>query len=172
MKVLHDWDRLELEGGWAKRRSISLFLYCLVRKFNFLKYIKYFRENAEQIEAEQLAYMETLIKLNRLCKVNMIFGIRDEVHDTHAEGIDKLTLKHKLDVRRHIHIGENDDPYRVRSWIPPLPEQTINSWHFDTKYAVGKKEKLKKNERPIFHVDRPFHLALYIDYLYEVIEPD
>ena len=172
MKVLHDWDRLELEGGWAKRRSISLFLYCLVRNFNFLKFIKYFRENAERIEAEQLAYMETLIKLNELCKVNMIFGIRDQVHDVHGEEIDRLAKIYRLDVRRHIHIGKNHEEDRIRSWLPPLPDQTKNSWHFDTKLAKGEKIKLKKNERPIFHVDRPFHLALYIDHLHEVINPD
>lgn len=172
MSVLHDWDRLELQGGWARRRSISLFLYWLVRKLTLLRHIKYFRENAEKIEAEKLAYMETLIKLNKLCKVNMIFGIRDQVHDVHGAEIDRLAKIYKLDVRRHIHIGENHKEDRIRSWLPPLPEQTKNSWHFDTKYAKDEKVKLKKNERPIFHVDRPFHLALYIDYLHEVIESD
>lgn len=172
MSVLHDWDRTIIEGGWAKRRSFSLFLYCLVRKFNILRHIKYFRENAEKIEAEQLAYMETLIKLNRICQVDMIFGIRDVVHEKYAWELDKLILAYDLDVRRHIHKGENDDPNRVRSWIPPLPKQTKNSWHFDTKFAKGERVKLKKDERPIFHIDRPFHLALYIDFLYEVIDTE
>lgn len=172
MNVLHDWDRTVIDGGWAKRRSFSLFLYCLVRKFNFLRHIKYFRENAEKIEAEQMAYMETLIKLNKICNVNMIFGIRDAVHDRYAGEIDKLALAYKLDVRRHLHIGEDNDPNRVRSWIPPLPEQTKSSWHFDIKFAKNEKVKLAKNERPIFHIDRPRHLALYIDYLYEVIAPE
>ena len=167
MKVLHDWDRLEVSGAWARSRGISLLLYALGRKFSFLNRIKYMRENTAKIEGEKLAYMRTLIKLNKLCGADMIFGIRDIVKNRYGEEINALRFYYGLDVRRHIHIGENDDPYRIRSWIPPLPKQTNNSWHFDTKFEWGKKVSLKPGELAIFHVDRPFHLALYIDYLFE-----
>lgn len=166
MKVLHDWDRLEIKGGWARRRGISLLLYCLVRKFNFLRKIKYLHENAERIEAEKIAYMETLIKLNKISGVDPIFGIRDIVRAKYGAEIDRLILDHDIDVRRHIHIGENSDPNRIRVWVPPLYGQTRVSWHFDTKFARGEKVVLGPEELPIFHVDRPFHLALYIDYLF------
>ena len=167
MKVLHDWDRLEVSGRWARNRGLSLLLYALGRKFTFLNRIKYMRENSAKIEGEKLAYMRTLIKLNKLCGIDQIFGIRDIVKNRYAEEINALRFYYSLDVRRHIHIGENDDPYRIRSWIPPLPKQTYNSWHFDTKFARGKKVALKSGELAIFHVDYPFHLALYIDYLFE-----
>ena len=127
------------------------------------------RENAAKIEREKLAYMLTLIKLNKLCGVNQIFGIRDIVKNRYDDEINLLASKYGVDVRRHIHIGENSDPNRVRIWWPPLLCQTPKSWHFDTKYARGEKVVLGYNERPIFHVDRPFHFALYIDYLFEEI---
>ena len=127
------------------------------------------RENAAKIEGEKLAYMRTLIKLNKLCGVDQIFGIRDIVDDRHKQEINALSFYYAIDVRRHIHIGENSDPDRIRTWWPPLLCQTPKTWHFDTKYSKGEKVVLGYNERPIFHVDRPFHLALYIDYLFEEI---
>jgi len=168
--VLHDWDRLEIEGQWAKRRGISLLLYCLVRKLKLLRKIKYLNENAERIEAEKISYMETLIKLNRICGVDPVFGIRDVINKKYGDEIYKLKLRYEIDVRRHIHIGKNNDPNRIRMWIPPLYGQTRESWHFDTKFARGEKVFLGPDEMPIFHIDRPYHLALYIDYLFEMIE--
>ena len=126
------------------------------------------RENAAKIEREKLAYMLTLIKLNKLCGVDQIFGIRDIIGDKYGEEINALYLAYDdLDVRQHIHIGEAPDPNRIRLWWPPLLCQSPESWHFDTKYSKGEKVVLGYNERPIFHVDRPYHLALYIDYLFE-----
>ena len=167
MKVLHDWDRLELSGRWALRRGVSLLLYALARKFNFLNRIKYFRKNIKAIEAEKLAYMKTLIKLNTICGVRQIYGIRDIIKEEYGDEINALNLKYGLDIRRHIHIGENSDPNRIRMWIPPLYGQTRESWHFDTKFARGEKVVLKPEERPIFHVDHPYYLASYIDYLFK-----
>lgn len=125
------------------------------------------RDNAAKIEGEKLAYMLTLIKLNTLCGVHQIYGIRRLIRNKYSEEINALASKYGVDVRRHIHIGENSDSNRIRMWIPPLYFQTRESWHFDTKFARGEKIVLKPNEMPIFHVDRPFHLALYIDYLFE-----
>jgi hypothetical protein len=169
MKVLHDWDRLWIDGGWALKRSISLFCYLLSRKLPILRRIKYFHENTERIQAEQLAYMETLIKLNKLSGVSSIFGIRDAIREKYGEEIDKLALQYGVDVRRHIHIGEFPDPDRIRLYEPPL-NQSKDSWHFDTKWARGEEVSLKSGELPIFHVDRPHHLAHYINYLFEIKE--
>ncbi|MBA7491581.1 hypothetical protein ES702_02129 [subsurface metagenome] len=167
MKVLHDWDRLEVSGRWARSRGISLLLYALGRKFNFLKRIKFIRENTKAVETEKLAYMETVIKLNTICGVQQIYGIRDLIREKYDKEINALTSKYGIDVRRHIHIGKNSDPKRIRIWIPSLYGQTRESWHFDTKYARGEKVVLGFNERPIFHLDYPYRLALYIDYIFE-----
>lgn len=169
MKVLHDWDSLDLSGRWVLKRGFSLLLYALGRAFNFLNRIKWVRENTKAIEDEALAYMETLIKLNALCGVKEIYGVRDIIRKKYGDEIDALSLKYDLDIRRHIHIGKNSDPNRIRTWVPPLYGQTSNSWHFDTKYARGTKIVLGPNELPIFHVDRPYLLARYIDYLFEMI---
>ena len=166
MKVLHDWDRLWIDGGWARGRGISLLCYYLSRKFKFLSWIKYFRENAELLEAEKLAYMVTLIKLNKLSGVTTIFGIRDIIRTRHGKGIDELAIKYELDIRRHIHIGEPPDPDRERLWDPPLPQpRTI--WHFDTRWIKGDNLVLGPGELPVWHVDFPYNLNHYIDYLYE-----
>jgi len=171
MKVLHDWDRLLIEGGWVKRRFISLFLYGLCRKFEFLRKIKYLKLNAEKLEAEQLAYMLTLIKLDRLCGVTPVFGIKDEIRERHDTAINALAEKHGLDVRRHTHIGDETDPDRKRTWTPPLT-QSRDTWNFDTEYIRGNRISLKPNELAIWHIDRPHYLKHYIDYLYEILIKD
>jgi len=171
MKVLHDWDRLVIDGGWVKRRFISLLFYGLCAKFKFLRKIKYLQENAEKLEAEQIEYMLTLIKLNQLCGVKPIFGIRDEIRERYDKEINELAEKHDLDVRRHIHIGKDTDPDRKRTWNPPLT-QSRDTWHFGTSWVNGNPVPLKPNELPIFHVDRPQYLKHYIDYLYEILIED
>lgn len=169
MKVLHDWDRLEVYGTWAVDRGLSLLLYGLARKFKALNKIRFIRENTLRIQGEKLAYMETLIKLNQICGVDQVFGIRDIVRAEYEKEIEDLISKYDLDVRRHIHIGEEPEPNRKRVWDPPLKDQTMQSWRFDADYEAGNNAKLGPNERPIFHVDRPFHLALYIKYLFEIL---
>lgn len=167
MKVLHDWDSLWISGRWALKRGISLFCYVLSKKLPLLLKIKYFHENTEKIQAEQLIYMETLIKLNKLSGVSPIFGIRDVIREKYGEEIDELALKYGVDIRRHIHIGELSDPNRTRLWEPPL-NQSKETWHFDTKWAKGEKVILKPNECAVFHIDYPHYLSFYIDYLFGV----
>lgn len=171
MRVLHDWDRLLIEGGWVKKRFISLFFYGICRKFRFLRKISYLRKNAEKVEAEQIAYMVTLIKLDRLCGVTPVFGIRDEIRERHDKEINALAEKYGLDVRQHIHIGDEPDPDRKRIWVPPLT-QSRDTWNFDTEWVKGNRISLKVNELPIFHIDRPHYLKHYIDYLYEILIGD
>lgn len=169
MKVLHDWDRLWVDGGWARKRGLSLLFYYLSRKFPVLLKIKHFRENSEVIESEQMNYMETLVKLDKLSGVTPIFGIRDIIRIKYGNGIDELAIKYDLDVRRHIHRGEPPDPARERLWDPPL-SQTRATWHFDTKWIRGDNLVLKPGELPVWHVDMPHNLAHYIDYLYKECE--
>lgn len=171
MQILHDWDRTVIEGGWAKKRALTLFLYCLSRKFPILLRLKSFRENAQKVEAEQLAYMETLIKLGELCGVTPIFGLRDCIMEKYGKPISELAIKYDVDVRRHIHIGDPPDENRVRVWIPPL-FQRRETWGFGLKYSRGERVILKEGELAIWHVDRPHFLALYIDYLHEIIVED
>ena len=168
MKVLHDWDRIEVNGRWALNRGLSLMLYALSRKVGILNKITFIRENTLKIEGEKLAYMEILIKLNKICRVDQVFGICDLAKAKYGEEIKALALKYDLDIRGHIHMGEDEDPARARTWTPPLEAQTRQSWRFDTDYEMGTRAILGPDERPIFHIDRPFHLSLYIKYLFEV----
>lgn len=169
MKILHDWDTLRIEGGWARRRGISLLLYWLARRFTFLQKIGWLRRNFERVQYDQMRYMKTLIKLNRIAGVEDIFGIRDQIKEKHGMEIEELQIKYGLDIRRHIHIGEIPDPERIRVWDPPLT-QSKDTWSFDRLWARGKKVELKPGELAIFHVDRPHYLRHYIDYLFEMIE--
>ena len=169
MKVLHDWDTTKLEGGWARRRGLSLLLYWFARRFPFLQKINWFRKNFENVRYEQVRYMESLIKLNRIAGVHGIFGIRDQVKKVHGRDIEKLQSKYGAEVRRHMHQGENTDPERIRTWEPPLT-QSPDTWHFDKNWARGKEVILKPGELAIFHVDYPHYLRHYVDYLFEMIE--
>ncbi len=168
MKILHNWDSLTIEGGWVRRRCISLLCYWFTRRFTFLQKIGWLRRNFENVRGEQLRYMETLIKLNRIVGVHGIFGIRDQIKKLHGKEIEELQAKYEIEIRRHVHIGGITDPERIRKWEPPLT-QSPETWHFDVDWAKGKKVVLKTGELAIFHVDRPHYLHHYIDYLFEMI---
>lgn len=167
MKILHDWDRTSRSGSWTFWRGLSLGLYGISRKFKFLDKIGYVRRNREKVEAEKLAFMETLIKLDKIAGIISVFGIRDEIMSRYGPEIEELREKYKVDIRRHIHIGEDlTDPNRVRLWVPPL-NQSKQTWSFDVKYMRGERVELDSGELPIFHVDRPHLIWNYIDFLYE-----
>lgn len=167
MKVLHDWDRVKRSGSWALRRGISLVVYAMAQKLPFLNGYHAIMMNTLKINKEQIEYMETLIKLDMIAGVIPIFGIRDIIRERHGERIDELQRIYGVDVRRHIHIGPNKDPDRKRLWEPPLDKQTPNSWHFEVNYMRGEKKELQPGELPIFHIDRPNLISVYIDFLFE-----
>jgi len=149
------------------RRGISLFIYGLTRKFSILNKIRPNQENTLKMEREKLVYMETLIKLDMIAGITSIFGIRDEVRERHQAEIDELEKKYSVDIRRHIHIGDNQDPDRKRVWDPPLENQTRSSWSFDWKYIQGERVELGPGELPVWHIDRPYLIGRYIDFIYE-----
>lgn len=164
--VLHDWDEVRPRVDWARRRGGQLLLYSLANKFPVLKKIKSVADNTRSLEDEKMAYMKTLIRLDKIAGVIPIFGIRDEVDARYGEEIDAVRRTYGVDVRRHIHVGEPPDPNRTRRWEPPL-NQTQDSWHFDTDFIRGKRVELAPGELPTFHVDYPYHLAHYVDFIYE-----
>jgi len=169
MSVLHDWDEVPTRVDWARRRGLSLLLYSLANKFPFLKNISVIANNTRSIESEKLRYMETLIRIGQLAGVVPVFGIRDCVTLRYGKEIDVLRRMYDVDVRRHIHIGDPPDPARTRHWEPPL-NQTRNSWGFDTAFIKGNKVELAPGELPTFHVDYPYQLHHYVDYLFEELE--
>ena len=167
LKVLHDWDRIKRSGSWALRRGISLLVYGLSVKLPGLNRIKAIEKSNSKICQEQLEYFETIIKLDLIAGIIPIFGILDEVRDKYGNEIDELARIYGVDVRRHIHIGNNKDPNRKRVWEPPLNKQTPNSWSFEYHYMRGNKKELQPGGLPIFHIDQPHFISFYIDYLFE-----
>ena len=162
MSVLHDWDRIHRSG--LRNRGLSLLFYCLSKKYPIFKIIKRIRENHDRVEYEQLQYVETLIKLNKIIGIKSIFGIRPLIMDHFP--VVELLERYNVDYRMHVHRGEYPDPDRERAWIPAL-NQTHNSWNYDRDYINGVRVKLNDDELPVWHVDRPENLRYYIDWLYE-----
>jgi len=92
--------------------------------------------------------------------------------ERYEEELGVLAIKYHVDIRRHVHIGESPDPERRRLWDPPL-SQSEASWRFDRDYVTnGMKYILKRDEFPIWHVDKPHYLPFYIRYLYEELTGD
>ena len=157
MKILIDWDQPNLSGSYAIKRGIKLIAYGICKKLNLRpKFV-------DEIYRETDEYAITISRLNELLGIYTIYGIRDSVKYEKNPTIEQLW---KNDVRRHIHIGENNDPDRQRLWEPAL-NQSKDTWHYDDDYYNGHEVTLKEGELPIFHVDRPFRLQTYIKYLYE-----
>lgn len=166
MKVLHDWDHTFLPRSWALRRGISLVVYSMTLRFPILNRFPAIRRNTLKIENEKIDYMETLIRLDRIAGITPVFGIRDSVRERYGDRINKLQTRYNVDIRRHIHIGENSDPKRERMWEPPLT-QSRETWAFDSLFLQGKKVILKPGELPVFHIDQPRLIKVYIDYLFD-----
>jgi len=155
--MLIDWDQPNLSGSYAIKRGIKLIAYGICKKFGLKpKFV-------EEIYKETDEYAITLSRLNELLGIYTIYGIRDNVKYEKNPTIEQLW---KNDVRRHIHIGENNDPDRQRLWEPAL-NQSKDTWYYDEDYYNGHEVTLKEGELPVFHVDRPFRLQTYIKYLYE-----
>jgi len=164
MKVLHDWDDPYLHPWHALRRALYLILYAASTQIPILNRIP----RVAMIREETREHADTLAKLDALVGIEPIFGIRDTVSQAYPDIINELTMKYRADVRRHIHIGCNSDPARVRTWEPidGLEAVTARLWHFDRDYANGNPVELNPDEVAVWHVDYPRFLKHYINWLY------
>jgi hypothetical protein len=158
LRVLFDWDNPDLEPLYAVRRGVKLVVYGLCKLLGLRPgYV-------EEVYTETDRYAETIAKLNRMLGVETVFGVKDNVSEAKPSSLEYLRSSGH-DVRRHIHIGKHGSGRR-RLWEPPLT-QSMATWHFDEDYYQGVRVELKEGELPIWHVDRPYRLATYIDFLYE-----
>jgi len=161
MKVLFDWDNPDLDYIYAMQRGIKPIVYSVCRVLHLRpKYV-------EEVYTETDKYVETVSKLNQMLGVETVFGIRDDVSKVKPRSVIYLR-EHEKDVRRHIHIGKRG-PDRKRLWEPPLT-QSMDTWHYDVDYYEGHKPILKEGELPIWHIDRPYRISTYIDFIYETKE--
>ena len=155
MKVLIDYDNPHQSRGEAWRRGWKLIRYAVMSKLGF----------NPKGDDESDNYLLTLVRLNKLCGVESVIGLRDVVEETKPYLRATLT-GFDVDIRRHTHIGPNSDPKRARIWQPPL-HQSRATWHYDMDYVAGRKPKLEADELPIFHADYPNLIGDYIRFLYE-----
>ncbi len=164
IKVLHDWDNPYRSGRWGIRRGIQLILYGISKKIPLLKRIPMVREVYDELYKNAI----TLAKLDRLVDVKGIFGVQDSVVERFPI-VGAEIVKYWGDFRRHIHI---DHPKKTRLWEPPLMCPRREIWQYDQRYKEHGEDvpMLKDGELPIFHVDYPRFIPLYIDWLYWVIK--
>jgi hypothetical protein len=163
MKILHDWDDPFLNWRWAALIGIKYLLYAF---FSLLGIRPKF---LDEINNELKAYSETLAKLDTLCGVKPIFGIRDTVRKEYPDIQEFLLRFDEVEVIRHIHLGRDyKDPDRKRLWEPPL-NQPEHTWHYDKLYVSGEKTLLSEGELPVWHVDRSYFIEEYINFLYSVL---
>ena len=166
MRVLHDWDSVQLSGRKTLREGLALILYAVSKVLPFLNRVGSVRIRNRALERERLDHMETLIMLDHLVGVEAIFGLREEIVRKYPEEIERLRERYKIEVRAHHHIGSPPDPDRVREWFPPL-SQSMSSWTFEKDFIEGG-GTLEPGDLPIFHVDNPENLKHYIRYLYKM----
>ena len=155
MKILIDYDDSYQSRGGAWRHGWKLIRYAVLSKLGF----------NPRGDDEADSYLLTLVRLNALCGVETVVGLRDVVEKAKPYLRGNLS-GFKVDVRRHVHIGENSDPNRRRIWDPPL-HQSRATWHYDRDYAAGRKPRLEAGELPVFHADYPYLIGDYIRFLYE-----
>lgn len=154
--VLFDYDNDSWSGKKALRYAARLIVFA-IRKALRLKPERDFAGLCDN-------YGQILVMLNKMIGVKTVLGIK--------QGLDKDELIKKLklidpdlDVRAHLHIGSNDDPYRQRIWLPALKQSRL-SWHFEDNYCNQGKGKLLREDLPCFHFDNPEHLSKYVEFLF------
>ena len=117
------------------------------------------KDQLKSFRKKEMAYLHTLIKLDRLVGVIPIIGIRDQLFLRFPRVANELRDKFgELDIRVHIHLGEDyTDPKRSRLWIPDLSQRVVETGRYDSDYArKGILTPLKDGELPIFHADDGF----------------
>ncbi len=159
MNVLHDWDNDKLNRGVALQQAIDLGLYVLSNKLHFLKKIK----RVQIIEDQLKRNAETLAKLDALVGVTPIFGLNDTLENIPDKRKTLEDLGSQVIDHNHKVVEGEATPY----WNPPL-HQSKETWFYDKRWSEGNPPKLKDGEYPIFHVDYPYYLAEYIDFLYQI----
>lgn len=109
-------------------------------------------------------YALRLVKLNKMLGIKTIVGIRSEL--SKPELVRELRIINpQIDLRAHLHIGDNKDPDRQRLWVPALNQSRL-TWHFEDQYAKQGKAKLLRTDLPCFHFDNPENLGRYVDFLF------
>lgn len=157
--ILFDYDSDKLSGRKFLKDGLGHILFSISK---FLK-IKHSFFNKYYTSCDE--YALTILKINKLLGIKTIVGIKTDLDK--RELIDKLKgIDESIDIRIHIHIGENDDLFKKRIWIPPL-NQSKYTLHFEDEYCNDKEPKLNINDIPTFHFDNPHHLQNYIDFIYK-----
>jgi hypothetical protein len=153
MKVLHDYDSGGLGGYYALRRGIKLLIYALKRWLGVAD---------PGFETDR--YLETMLKLDALCGVDSVVGLRDTVIFMNNH-LPAMVMGYGAELHNHWHIGEVNDPDRKRFWNPPL-NQPNKTWQYEVDWINGKALRLEPGELPIWHADYPYRFSDYVDFLY------
>jgi len=158
--VLHDFDSPYLSGRYALKRGIQLVLYALSKKLKLLRRLSIVREVYE----ETRAYAETLAKLDRVAGVQAVFGLNRKVASVYPEFAEELEKYGAVTIE---HWHELSGGISVSKWEPPI-KQRRETWHYDQEFVAKGEDvlKLEPGEMPIFHVDYPYLLRYYVDWLY------
>jgi hypothetical protein len=163
IKVLHDFDSPFLSGRYALKRGIQLVLYAISKKIKFLRRF----DKIKDVYNETEKYAQTLAKLDKISNVQSFFGIHNNVRTIFPE-FPKVLKQYDANIIEHWHELSNGSS--ISKWNPPLCQRK-ETWHYDLDYKSKGKQvvKLEKDEMPIFHVDYPYLLECYIDWLYFVL---
>jgi hypothetical protein len=160
INILHDFDSPYLSGKYALRRGVQLVLYALSKKIRFFRKLTIVKE----VYNETWSYAITLAKLSKIAGIQAIFGINRNLNLINPEISSELE-KYGAKVIEHWH--DILDGVSVSKWNPPITQRK-KTWHYDIEFVCkGKKIfKLKPGEMAIFHVDYPYLLSHYINWLY------
>jgi len=111
---------------------------------------------------EKYVYALALARIDKLCGAKAIFGLTREVQELFPDLREKLE-KMGFEVRDHYHVKEKILGRGV--WVPPLqmkPENMI----YDRLYTLkGRCALPAPDEAVAWHVDHPFNLDRYLEFL-------
>lgn len=155
-EIMFDYDN----DIWSGRKALRLGLKLI--KFAILKGLKL--NIPEEFSELCDNYGLHLVMMNKLIGIKTIVGIRDTLEKDIF--IERLRLiDPEIEIKSHIHIGNNNDKDKQRIWIPPIAQSKL-MWKFEDRYCDKGKAIMLSTDIPLFHFDNPEHFSKYIEFLY------
>jgi len=155
--IVHDWDFPLYKRRTCLKRAFWLIVYAL---FGRSKRVR--EKMPKWMLEEKHGYALALIKIDRYFGVNSIFGLTKEVKE-HFPLVESEISTLGFEVRDHYHVRQREVG-RGR-WRPPI-EMSGENMVYDRLYSLqGKRELPREGESVVWHVDHPFNLQYYIEFL-------
>jgi len=157
VQIIHDWDFPLMKKKSCFKTAMWLLGFTIFGKF------KWFRKKMPQsLLEEKVSCMRMYMLLDKMFGVKSIWGVTQEVLEVFPFVLNELQSA-GYEVRFHYH--DKTVTSGKGRWVPPMQVSPKNMV-YDRKYTLhGKRELPNKDEAVVWHIDHPYNLPWYVEFL-------